>query len=154
MIEIKRTNSSNKDFQDLVKKLDQYLAVCDGDEHDFYDQFNKLDNLNNVVLLYLDGIPAGCGAYKEYSPGIAEIKRMYVDPQFRNNGYASAILNQLEIWARENNYKKCILETGKRQLEAIEFYKKCGYQVIDNYEPYKNMKNSICFQMDLINFSK
>jgi len=51
-MEIIRTDSSNQDFIALVKSLDKYLSVTDGDEHAFYDQYNKLDNIKYVVLAY------------------------------------------------------------------------------------------------------
>jgi putative acetyltransferase len=51
-INIIRTNSSNKDFAELVKQLDADLAVRDGDEHAFYHQFNKIDMIKHVVVLY------------------------------------------------------------------------------------------------------
>ncbi|MFT4668785.1 MAG: putative acetyltransferase, partial [Ulvibacter sp.] len=43
MIKTKRTSSENQDFITLVKLLDADLAIRDGDEHSFYNQFNKLD---------------------------------------------------------------------------------------------------------------
>lgn len=141
-----KTNSGNDDFRALVKKLDKYLAIKDGDEHEFYDQFNKLDSIKNVVIIYEGNRPVGCGAFKEYRPLVAEIKRMYVEPDFRNKGYASKILSSLETWAKDNAYEKCILETGLRQTEAIKFYSKNKYMEIPNFPPYEGMANSRCFE--------
>ena len=81
MINIVRTNSDNKDFVDLVKLLDADLKKRDGDEHPFYAQFNKIDGIKNAVVAYFDKLPVGCGSIKEYTPNIAEIKRMYVLPK-------------------------------------------------------------------------
>ncbi|MGA8852869.1 MAG: GNAT family N-acetyltransferase [Christiangramia sp.] len=146
MFRIKRTNSENRDFIKLVKELDAYLAICDGDEHDFYDQFNKLDAIKNVIVLYENHVPVGCGAFKKYDRGIAEVKRMYVNASFRNKGYASEILRSLEEWAIESGFSKLILETGVRQFEAVNFYRRNGYHPIEKYPPYENMKNSLCFE--------
>ncbi|MDR5590243.1 GNAT family N-acetyltransferase [Christiangramia sp. SM2212] len=149
MIKLIRTNASNSDFIELVKKLDDYLAVCDGDEHEFYDQFNKLDSLNHVVILYHKDQAVGCGAFKKKNARVAEIKRMYIDEGYRNNGYACIILKELETWAKELNYLNCILETGLRMTEAVKFYKKNNYRVIPNYPPFENIENSICFEKAL-----
>ena len=146
MLKIKRTTSEDPDFISLVKELDKYLAVCDGDEHDFYDQFNKLDKIKHVVVLYKEDKPVACGAIKEYEPGTMEIKRMFVLPEDRNKGYASKVLRILELWARELGYKKCILETGFRQTEALGLYQRNNYRQIKNYAPYENMDNSRCFE--------
>ena len=71
---------------------------------------------------------------------------MYTLPESRRKGIATKILSELEKWASELSYKKCILETGKRQPEAIELYKKNGYKNISNYGQYKEIENSICFE--------
>jgi len=146
MIEILRTDSGNQDFIDLVKHLDADLAERDGIEHSFYAQFNKIDKIKHVVVAYENGKPVGCGAIKEYAPVIMEVKRMYTPPESRGNGVASKVLAELETWAAEMSYEKCILETGKKQPEAIGLYKKNGYTLIPNYGQYAEVENSVCFE--------
>jgi len=146
MISFTRTNSENRDFQTLVGELDEDLKIRDGDEHAFYDQFNKIDKIKHSIVAYENGIPVGCGTIKEYSPDTMEVKRMYVVPDKRGQGIALIILKQLELWSLELNYLKCILETGKNQPEAIALYKKSGYKIIANYGQYLNVENSVCFE--------
>ena len=150
MSQIIRTDSSNQDFVQLVLRLDQYLAIVDGDEHDFYDQFNKIDSLKHVVILQVDGQAVSCGAIKEYDNNTVEIKRMFTIEEGRGFGSASYVFNELEIWAKELNYKRCILETGKRQEDAIRLYHKRAYLQIPNYGQYAGLDNSICFEKQLI----
>ena len=145
-----RTSSTNPDFINLVKLLDKERAERDGDEHPFYDQFNKIDHIRFVVMAYENEIPVACGAIKEYSPGIMEIKRMFTDPGIRGKGVATMVLNELVHWAKEMNYQKCILETGIRQPDAIRLYKKNGFTAIPNYGQYKGVANSVCFEKELI----
>lgn len=145
MLTITRTNSENADFKNLVVELDKELAVIDGKDHAFYSQYNKIDAIKHVIVAYSDGIAVGCGAIKEYEPGITEIKRMYVPANRRNAGIASVVLMELENWVRELKYTRCILETGKRQPDAIRLYTKNGYQVIPNYGQYAGVENSVCF---------
>lgn len=146
MIKIHRTKADSKDFIALVKALDADLVIRDGEDHAFYSQFNKLDQIKYVVLAYDDGEPIGCGAIKEYEPSVMEIKRMFVLPEFRGIGVASKVLQELENWARELGFEKCILETGVKQPEAIGLYKKNGYQFIPNYGQYAGVKQSVCFE--------
>ena len=151
-MKIRRTNSENKDFVRLIIALDAYLKITDEDEHDFYNQFNNIDVLSEVVVVYEDiktsskPIAIGCAAMKKFDQKTVEIKRMYVSPEKRGTGIAQKIMQELEDWARELNYEKCILETGKRQVEAVHFYHKCNYKMIENYGQYKGMQNSICFE--------
>lgn len=149
MYTLTRTDSSNPDFQKLVAELDKDLAIRDGDEHAFFAQFNKIAAIKHVIVAYEGDTAAGCGAIKEYKPGVAEIKRMYVPEEYRGRGIASLILAELEKWSAELGYKKCILETGIRQPEAIGLYKKNGYTIISNYGQYAEVTSSVCFEKGL-----
>ena len=144
-----RTNSENHDFIRLVKYLDADLATRDGDEHSFYDQFNKIDEIKYVIVAYDNDVPIACGAIKEHSKDTMEIKRMYTIPESRGKGIGTEVLTALEIWATELGFKKCLLETGKRQPEAIALYTKKGYSRIPNYGQYAEMENSVCFEKQL-----
>lgn len=146
MVRLVRTDSQNTDFINLVKDLDAYLKVTDGDEHDFYNQYNSIDTLKYTVVAYLNNMPVGCGAFKKFDTHTVEIKRMFTNSKSRKKGIASKILQELETWAKELNYNACILETGIRQNEAVNFYKKNGYTLIPNYGQYKNVANSLCFK--------
>jgi len=145
-MKIIRTDAKNPDFTRLISELDAYLKVTDGEDHEFYNQFNGLDNIKNVVIAYKDKQAIGCGAFKKFDNETAEIKRMYVKINHRGYGTAQAILNSLELWALEKDFKKCILETGDRQIEAIKFDFKSGYIRIANYGQYAQMDNSNCFE--------
>lgn len=144
-----RTTSENLDFQKLVKQLDAYLAVMDGEEHGFYDQYNNIDSLKNCIVLFDNGEAAAIGAIKEFDKKSMEVKRMFTLPEMRGKGLASIILNELEIWTKELGYEKTILETGKRQTEAVALYEKCDYKIIPNYGQYAGVENSVCFEKEL-----
>lgn len=149
MIELVRTDSIDTDFVMLVRLLDVDLAQRDGDEHAFYHQFNKIDFIKYAIVAYKNGKPIGCGAMKEYAPDAMEIKRMYALPEFRGQGVATRALTELETWATELGYERCVLETGKKQPEAIALYKKSHYLQIANYGQYIGIENSVCFEKKL-----
>lgn len=144
-----RTTSENLDFQNLVKQLDAYLAMMDGDEHAFYHQYNKIDMLKNCVVTFDNDEAVACGAIKELDSKSMEVKRMFTLPEKRGKGLASAILKELETWTKELGYEKTVLETGKRQVEAVALYQKCGYKIIPNYGQYAGIENSVCFEKEL-----
>ena len=144
-LRLERTNSKSKDFIELVRQLDEYLKVTDGKDHAFYDQYNKIDHIDHVVVAYGEGIAAGCGAIKPFLPNQMEIKRMYVDPEYRGQGIATSILAELELWAAELGYESCILETGINQKEAIVLYERSNYQRIENYGQYAGISTSFCY---------
>ena len=146
MIQIVRTDSSNPDFMALVRLLDADLAARDGADHAFYAQYNKPDRIRQAVVAYDHEKPVACGAMKEFSADAVEIKRMYTDISSRKKGLAGLVLAELERWAAELHYSKCVLETGKRQPEAIALYTKHGYHIIPNYGQYTGIENSVCFE--------
>ena len=149
MIEIKRTNSQNEDFIQLVAALDKDLAIRDGDEHGFYAQFNKIANLNHVVVLYNNNIPVACGAIKPYESNCMEPKHNSVPETQRAKRRASTALTELEKWALDLDTSQLILQTQLKQPEAIAFYRKNNYTVIPNYGQYANIENSVCFEKNL-----
>lgn len=149
MITCIRTNSTNQHFQKLVAGLDADLAIRDGEEHSFYAQFNTIAAIQYAIVAYVNGIAVGCGAIKPYSENCMEIKRMYVEATHRGQGIAATILNELETWALALGSHTCILETGKKQPEAIALYTKANYHIIPNYGQYAMVENSICFAKKL-----
>lgn len=150
MQRIVRTDSENPDFVHLVSLLDAELAKRDGDEHAFYDQFNKITTIKHTVVIHEGDKPIACGAIKEFDRHHMEVKRMYTIPEYRGQGVASKILHELEQWTVELGYSSCVLETGKRQPEAIALYLKRGYGQTANYGQYVGIANSVCFRKQLI----
>ncbi len=141
-----RTTSHNIDFQHLVIQLDAYLRVLDGDDHEFYAQFNKSNLLKNALICYENDLAVGIGAYKEYNSETVEMKRMFTLPEYRGKGIAKAILSELENWATEEKFSFAILETGYLQKDAIHLYQKMGYEVIENFGQYAGVENSVCMK--------
>lgn len=144
-----RTDSSNPDFQKLVHELDAYLAVINGTENAFFTQFNKINAIKHVVVAYQGDVPVGCGAIKEYAPGTMEVKRMFVPAEMRGRRIASQVLHELEIWAKELGYQKCILETANSMTDAIRLYTNSRYHNIPRYGQYANVETSVCFEKEL-----
>lgn len=146
MITLKRTDSNNQDFIEMVKQLDSELAIRDGDDHEFYHQFNSISKIKYAIVAYQEQIPVGCGAIKAFDNLTMEVKRMFVTPDNRGKGFAGKILTELENWAKELGCQRCVLETGINQTEALALYQKSGFNRISNYGQYDNVKSSFCFE--------
>ena len=146
---LKRTSNSEPDFKSLISQLDKYLSIVNGEQDTFYAPNNVLDPLDTAVIAYYDGKPVGCGCFKKFDHESVEIKRMYVDPEIRGKGIASAVLNELEKWAKEKGFTQTVLETGKKLDDANALYYKQGYQIIENYGQYAGIENSVCMKKAL-----
>ena len=146
MLHLLGPDSDNADFTKLSRLLDHDVRVRDGDEHTFYAQLNHVARLRHAVVAYYHKAPVGCGAFIEHPIEVVEIKRGFVQPVFRGQGIAPAVLTELGGWARELHNTKYVLETGRNQPEAIRLYKKCGYQHVANFGKYVGVANSVCLQ--------
>jgi putative acetyltransferase len=73
------------------------------------------------------GRAVGCGGYQRVAPGVAELKRMWVDPGARGRGIARALVAHLEGLARAAGYGAMRLESGTSQPEALRLYERAGY---------------------------
>ncbi len=140
-----KTNSNHPDFKKLTALFDEYLVDIDGEEKDFFAQYNQI-YIDNVILCYDNEIAVGCGAFKKSESQVAEIKRMFVPVENRRKGIALKILNELELWAKELNHTSCILETSFKLENALALYKKSGYKITENYGQYIGVKSSICMK--------
>lgn len=149
MLQLIRTDAKNIGFVKLVRMLDKELTVIDGDDHDFYHQYNGISDIKYVVVAFEDDLPLACGAIKPFDETTVEVKRMYTTAEARGKGVASKVLAELEAWASELSFTQIILETGKRQKDAVRLYEKNGYSVTPNYGPYVGVDNSVCFKKAL-----
>jgi len=150
MLILQRTDAKNIDFINLVKALDANLAISDGDQHSFYHQYNGIENIKHAIVGYHKDEPVACGAIKKHSHSSMEVKRMFTKESMRGKGCATKVLAELEQWAGELGNKSCVLETGKKQPEAVALYLKCGYTITENYGQYIGVENSVCFEKVLV----
>jgi putative acetyltransferase len=146
MYRLEKTDSTNTDFLALVAMLDADLYARYGDLQKEYEQFNALDNINNVLVAYQNQKPVGCCCFKVYNTNKVEMKRVFVVPENRNQGIASLLITELENWAAQLGFAAIILETGDQQPESVGVYKKLGYQITANYREFIGMEHSICMQ--------
>jgi GNAT superfamily N-acetyltransferase len=149
ILKVVKTTSENPDFLSLIKTFDAYLWERYPELKTNYWGNNIIELNPNVVVIYLDEKPVACGCFKKYDKNTMEIKRMFVAPEARGLGLAQKILQELELWAQEFGYSVSILETLYKQQEAISLYQKVGYAIVDNYEPYVGLENSICMRKQI-----
>jgi len=101
------------------------------------------------LVAWLDGVPAGCGAVRVISPGVAELKRMYVVPAARGRGLSRAVLSELETRATALGATRVVLETGDKARAALALYESAGYARIPCFGAYAASPTSVCFEKHL-----
>ena len=107
------------------------------------------ESITDVLIASVEGAAVGCAGLKAYSDSDVEIKRVWVDPEFRGNHISTAMMDALEAKAVELGFRRAILQTRPQMEEAVHLYTKRGYVLIDNYPPYDKLDGAICFAKEL-----
>lgn len=145
-MEIRFVDADNADFLALVQQLDEYYFEVVGEVHRRYAKYNDPHLLNARVVAYQDGKAAGCGAWKKIDNQTAEIKRIFVAPDCRRQGVASALIRALEQDVAAHGYTRAILETARTTDDSAALYHKLGYREIAYYGSPAGAENCRCFE--------
>ena len=150
IIKVVKTTSENPDFISLIKTFDTFLWERYPELKNDYWGNNLIEFNPNVVVVYLNEKTVGCGCFKKYNTNTVELKRMFVSQEARGLGLAQRIIKELEDEARTQGFETMILETLYKQIEAISLYQKVGFEIVENYEPYVGLANSVCMSKSII----
>src|SRR3990167_515098 len=107
------TSQGEKYFKSAIQSKDGCFFVCEE---------------NSVLIGYANGRPMDIDYRKSR---YFEIVNIGVDPEKRGLGIGKALLDKVSNWAKKNGFQKIYLNCYAKNLGAIEFYKKNGYEVID-----------------------
>ena len=101
------------------------------------------------LVAFVDGAPAGCGAWRVHEPGVVEIKRVYVEPAYRRRGLAQRIVAELEWSAGRAGHRAVVLNSGNRQPEALALYAAAGYEPVPAFGVYATAPGAVFLGKDL-----
>ncbi len=140
--------SEDKRVIDLIHRLNTSLITISGESG---SKTANLDDFAQEKALFLiavsDEKAVACGGFRPLSPEICEVKRMF--SLKKNIGLGEKILSVLEITAKQFGYKYIYLETRKKNDNAVKFYLKNKYKVIENYGIYIGREEAICFSKEI-----
>ncbi|OXA81368.1 Acetyltransferase (GNAT) family protein [Flavobacterium aquidurense] len=145
-----KTTSESPDFINLIETFDAFLWERYPELKNDYWGNNLIEFNPNVILIYLNEKAVACGCFKKYKAGTVELKRMFVLPEARGLGLAQKIIRELEEEARIQGFETMVLETLYKQIEAISLYQKVGFEIVENYEPYVGLANSVCMSKSIV----
>lgn len=150
-MDFKRTDGKDKDFIENCRLLDMDLDRRVGKKikRDKYKKFNRIDEIQQAIVVYEGNKAVGGGAIRRYNDEDTELKRVFVHAEYQGQGIGSKLVSLLIEWAEELGYQRMILETGELLAESCAVYKKLGFQVIPNYGPYVDMEESLCMAKEL-----
>ena len=125
-IRFMQSDGCNPDFAELCHELDIFLNELVGGEENRaeYIPYNQLEDIHDVILAYDDNIPIGCAAFKNYDNECAEVKRVFLKPEYRDRGISKKLMAQLENAAKAKGYRYLILESGEPLVAAMHCIKR------------------------------
>lgn len=140
------TDGNNAIFQYFYIITEEYYSKIVGgiENRKGFIPYNLSAAVDDVLLVFCDGIPVACSGLKHYSDQDAEIKRVWVEPEYRGMHIASNMMQHLEAKAAESGYKRLILQTRELMQDAVSLYTKLGYSRMDNYPPYDKLEGAVC----------
>lgn len=152
MLYFDHTDGKDRNFHNLSQELDENLNQLVGgfENRKEYVQYNTLDIIHDVFVVYDNEKAIGCAGFHEYDEQTAELKRVYLKEAYRGGEIALHMLQLVEHAAEKKGYRYMILETGRNMMAAARLYEKAGYKPIENFGPYIHMPNSICMRKKLV----
>lgn len=145
-MELRFVEPQSPDYAMLAKKLDEYYYTLVGDVHLRYAEANRPENMACRIVVFDDEKPVACGCWKRIDDQAAEVKRIYVLPEYRRKGLASRIIRKLEEEIAAAGYTTAILETARTTGDSRSLYLSLGYEIIDYYGSPAGAENCLCFR--------
>lgn len=136
-ISIAKTVDQYQSAKKLVVSYSDYLGV-DLSFQNFDHEMASLSEMyggleGSMILLEVEGDPVGAVGLRYYSDGVAEMKRMFILPEFQGHGLGDALISEFIDQAKRMKYRCIRLDTIPRLDKALSLYKKYGFKFIDPY---------------------
>jgi putative acetyltransferase len=150
VLTLQKEDPDSPDSRALIAELDRYLsALCPVESNHLLSVEALRDPDVTFLVARVDGRVAGCGAFVSREGGYAEIKRMFVAPEYRRAGLGRRILQELELQIRASGLDTVRLETGIEQPEALQLYLQAGYESRGPFAAYREDSFSVFLEKSL-----
>ena len=150
-LEFRWTNGTDTAFQKFYLITEEYYSNLVGgvENRKSFIPYNISASVKDVLIAYMDDVPVACSGLRKYSESDIEIKRVWVEPEYRGHHIATEMMIRIEDKAKRQGFRRAILQTREQMNSAVELYEKLGYDRINNYPPYDKLDGAICFAKEL-----
>ena len=150
-LEFRWTNGTDTAFQKFYLITEEYYSSLVGgvENRKSFIPYNISASVKDVLIAYMDDVPVACSGLRKYSESDIEIKRVWVEPEYRGHHIATEMMIRIEDKAKRQGFRRAILQTREQMNSAVELYEKLGYDRINNYPPYDKLDGAICFAKEL-----
>lgn len=152
---ILKTAETNKSFEDAKNLFLQYAQSLNIDLRfqGFEEELNTLHIQYNkpagaILLAYKDGLAIGCAGIRKFEDSVAELKRMFVQPEHRQLKIGKQLMALAIDIAKDLGYKSLRLDTLPHMTSALNIYRSFGFYEISAYR-YNPINNTIYMERQL-----
>ena len=124
---ISLSSVSSPEVIQLFSEYDDFIIDFLGNDSMYYTRYSENENINYVWLAYFDDAPIACAAYRVKSPGVGEVKRVFVKEAYRGRGVSKLLLAKIEEHAKRRGDSLLHLSTRVTLEPAVTLYRRFGY---------------------------
>lgn len=125
------TSALDRYFAELAERFSTGFDAETARAEEHLRRFRSPDGA--FVVMTHDDTPIGCGAVQRFDHDTSEIKRMWIDPDWRGFGLGRRLLDTIETIARDSGRLRLVLDTNDTLVEAVAMYERAGYHQIERY---------------------
>jgi ribosomal protein S18 acetylase RimI-like enzyme len=153
-----RPPQSPSEWEEVRNMLIAYKREFDDDTcftsfeeeiRDIMAYYETNDRIKRIAVRIPGEELVGCVALRALSKEVAEMKRLYVKPEYRGNRIGRELAEIIIDMARKMGFQKMVLDTMMEMKTAQQLYLQLGFYPIP---PYRNQDPAkvICFEITLI----
>ena len=143
MMNIVPMEITDTDVLKLFSEHDDYMIDFLGEDKRYYTRYSEKENLEKVWIVYCDGFPAGCIAYRKKEEGTGEVKRMFIRKEYRGRGMSGELLLTVQNYAGEQRCHTLFLDTRITLEPAVSIYRSFGFEPVFRQGLYVQMEKKV-----------
>ena len=136
-------NITDTSVLQLFSEHDDYMLDFLGDDKVYYTRYSESENLEKVLVAYVDNCPIGCVAYRRKADGVGEIKRLFIRKEYRSKGISKKLLATIESYAKEQGCHTLFLDTRITLEPAVSLYRAFNFNIIFQQGLYIQMEKKL-----------
>jgi len=140
---IERRSADDEEILRLFSLHDDFMIDFLGEDRVYYTRYGEHEKLAAVWAAVINGQAVGCAAYRMKETSVGEVKRVFVQPDYRGRGLSKALLSAVEEHARKEECDKLFLDTRITLEPAVTLYRKAGFEIVFRQGLYVQMEKRI-----------
>lgn len=142
-MEIVPVNATEKSLLQLFLKYDDFMIDFLGDDKNLYSRYDENEGIEKAWVVNCEGSPIGCVAFRRKDETVGEVKRLYIEKNYRGRGISKELLKKVEKYAKGQGCETLFLDTRITLEPAVSLYRSYGFEMIFQQDLYIQMEKKI-----------